>query len=236
MSNNPKILLVEDEKTFGAVLRDYLSLNDLDITWCEDGAAGLETFTREEFDMCIVDVMMPKKDGFTLVEEMRGRNKRVPVIFLTAKSLKQDVVKGYKAGADDYITKPFDTELLLLKIKAILNRKEFTAGENNEVKFDVGALQFDFQLRKISGPSNYGVKLSPKESELLLLLCRHMNTVLPKEKALKQIWKEDNYFTGRSMDVYIVKLRKYLSADPQIEINNLHSNGYVLCLKPVKPG
>jgi two-component system OmpR family response regulator len=228
---NPRILLVEDEKTFGSVLRDYLSLNDLEITWCEDGISGYETFVKEEFDLCIVDVMMPKKDGFTLVEEIRQKNKKVPVIFLTAKSLKQDVLKGYKIGADDYITKPFDTEVLLLKIKAILNRKEIEKPGNNETKFELGKLFFDFSLRKISGPQEYEIKLSPKESELLLLLCRHKDLVLPKEKALRQIWKEDNYFTGRSMDVYIVKLRKYLAADERIEISNLHSQGYVLKVK-----
>lgn len=228
MNRKPRILLVEDERTFGAVLRDYLLLNDLDVTWCEDGVAGSETFRKGEFDLCIVDVMMPKKDGFTLVEEMREKDKETPVIFLTAKSLKHDVLKGYKLGADDYITKPFDTEVLLFKIRAIMNRRRMIKEESSEVSFSIGKLQYDYTLRKISGPEKFEVKLSPKEAELLLLLCRHMNTVLPREKALRQIWKEDNYFTGRSMDVYIVKLRKYLSADSAVEISNLHSNGYVL--------
>jgi two-component system, OmpR family, response regulator len=224
----PKILLVEDEKTFGAVLRDYLSLNDLQVTWCEDGAAGAETFNVGEFDLCIVDVMMPKKDGFTLVQEIRQQDRRVPVIFLTARSMKDDVLKGYRAGADDYITKPFDTEVLLMKIRAMLERRSGNEAGSEETSYDLGKLRFDYTLRSVTGPDNYAVKLSPKEAQLLLLLCRHMNTVLPREKALKQIWKEDNYFTGRSMDVYIVKLRKYLSAEPLVEIQSLHSNGYVL--------
>jgi two-component system, OmpR family, response regulator len=230
---NPKILLVEDEKTFGAVLRDYLSLNDLDVTWCEDGVAGAESFSKSDFDLCIVDVMMPRKDGFTLVEEIRQKNSTTPVIFLTARAMKEDVLKGYRAGADDYITKPFDTEVLLYKIRAMILRRSFssTAVANEEKCFNIGELKYDHVLRKIAGPSGFEVKLSPKESELLLLLCKHMDTVLLREKALKQIWKEDNYFTRRSMDVYIVKLRKYLSSDTTVEIQSLHSNGYVLQVK-----
>jgi two-component system, OmpR family, response regulator len=228
---NSKILLVEDEKTFGAVLRDYLSLNDLQVTWCEDGIAGADAFRNGQFDLCIVDVMMPRKDGFTLVEEIRQKDKSVPVIFLTARSMKEDVLKGYRSGADDYITKPFDTEVLLYKIKAMTGRRTSATSETEETKFSIGKLSYDYSLRKISGPADYEVKLSPKESELLLLLCRHLNNVMPRDKALKQIWKEDNYFTARSMDVYMVKLRKYLSADGNLEITNLHSNGYILRVK-----
>lgn len=225
----PKILLVEDEKTFGAVLRDYLTLNDLEVVWCEDGEAGAEVFFSDRFDLCIVDVMMPRKDGFTFVQEIRQKDKLTPVVFLTARSMKEDVLKGYRAGADDYILKPFDTEVLLMKIRAMTGRRT-AVGIINEPQSEhtIGQLSFSYEFRKITGANGYEVKLSPKESELLQLLCMHKNKVMPRELALKRIWKDDNYFTGRSMDVYMVKLRKYLSADPQIEIQNLHSNGYIL--------
>lgn len=227
MSN--KILLVEDEKNFGMVLRDYLNMNGYEVTLCENGELGLEVFKKDKFDLCVVDVMMPKKDGFTLASEIKELNKTVPFVFLTARGMREDIIKGYKLGADDYITKPFDSEVLLLKLKAILNRN---ASENsNEYLHEIGKFSFNAKLRILKSEKNKEEKLSPKEAALLNLLCQHKNDVLPREKALKQIWNDDSYFTGRSMDVYIVKLRKYLASDPNLEINNLHGNGYSLVVR-----
>lgn len=226
----PKILLVEDEKNFGLLLKDYLNMNHFVVTHCEDGEQGLKTFKDNTFDLCIVDVMMPRKDGFTLSAEIKTINKNIPLIFLTARSMRDDVIKGYTIGADDYIIKPFDSEVLLFKFRAILNRHLATVTDTGFLH-DIGRFKFNAKLRSLKGLADTEVKLSPKEAELLNLLCQHKNDVLPREKALKQIWKDDNYFTARSMDVYIVKLRKYLSADPDIEINNLHGNGYSLLVK-----
>ncbi|HWY11417.1 MAG TPA: response regulator transcription factor [Bacteroidia bacterium] len=225
----PKILLVEDEKNFGMVMRDYLSMNGYEVTLCENGELGLDAFKKETFDLCIVDVMMPKKDGFTLAAEIKTINKNVPFVFLTARGMREDLIKGYKLGADDYLTKPFDSEVLLLKLKAILNRNSFD--NPNEFLHEIGKFSFNAKLRTLRSEKNKEEKLSPKEAALLNLLCHHKNDVLPREKALKQIWNDDSYFTGRSMDVYIVKLRKYLAPDPNVEINNLHGNGYSLIIK-----
>ena len=227
----PKLLLVEDEKNFALVLKDYLSMNGFTVSLCENGEEGLAMFIKEKFDLCIVDVMMPKKDGFSLGKEMKAINKEVPFLFLTARGMRDDIIKGYHLGAEDYILKPFDSEVLLLKIKAILNRGKMALGFESRLH-RIGAFEFNAELRQLKHDEGESTKLSPKEAELLHLLCLHKNTVLPREKALKQIWKEDTYFTGRSMDVYIVKLRKYLSADNSIEINNLHGNGF--CLTVVK--
>lgn len=224
-----KILLVEDEKNFGMVLRDYLSMNGFEVTLCENGELGLENFKANKFDLCIVDVMMPKKDGFTLASEIKELNKNVPFIFLTARGMRDDMIKGYKLGADDYITKPFDSEVLLLKLKAILNRN--SADNSDTFLHEIGKFSFNAKLRILKSEKNKEEKLSPKEAALLNLLCQHKNDVLPREKALKQIWNDDSYFTGRSMDVYIVKLRKYLASDSNLEINNLHGNGYSLVIK-----
>jgi two-component system OmpR family response regulator len=224
------ILLVEDERNFGAVLKDYLQLNGFHVTLCEDGQKGLEAFENTGYDLCILDVMMPKKDGFQLAEEIRKQNAMIPILFLTAKSLREDVIKGYKTGADDYIIKPFDTEVLLYKLKAILNRKQAEGHEQINVH-RIGSLVFNYLQRTLTYIDQTSVKLSPKEAELLNLLCYHREDVLPRSKALKLIWKEDNYFTGRSMDVFIVKLRKYLQADETLEIASLHGNGYRLVEK-----
>ncbi|MES2131085.1 MAG: response regulator transcription factor [Bacteroidota bacterium] len=224
------ILLVEDEKNFGLLLKDYLVMNGFLVTHCEDGVKGLQAFQSGVFDLCILDIMMPKKDGFTLSAEIKGINKTVPLIFLTARSMRDDMIKGYTIGADDYIVKPFDSEVLLFKIRAILNRRIALTG-NTDYLHNIGSFQFNAKLRQLRSVTGSEVKLSPKEAELLNLLCQHKNDVLPREKALKQIWKEDNYFTGRSMDVYIVKLRKYLLPDTTIEISNLHGNGYSLRVK-----
>lgn len=222
-----KILLVEDEKNFALVLKEYLKINAFDVTLCENGEDGMRTFKAGKFDLCVIDIMMPKMDGFTLSAEIKALKKDAPIIFLTARAMRDDIVKGYRLGADDYIIKPFDSELLLLKIKAVLNRHHQQAAEHLFM-FQLGRFSFNAKLRSLKAEGLREIKLSPKESELLNLLCRYKNDVLPREMALKQIWKEDTYFTGRSMDVYIVKLRKHLAHDRTLEINNLHGNGYSL--------
>ena len=225
-----KLLLVEDEKNFASVLKDYLKMNDFEVELCENGEQASQLFKPGKFDLCILDVMMPKKDGYTLAGEIRAIDKTVPLLFLTARGMREDVIKGYKLGADDYITKPFDSELFLLKVNVILGRNK---KEGNETPFihQLGHFNFNAKMRTLATKKGEDIKLSPKESELLNLLCEHKNNVLPREKALKQIWKEDTYFTGRSMDVYIVKLRKYLASDSSVEISNLHGNGYSLKVK-----
>lgn len=225
-----KLLLVEDEKNFGMLLRDYLVMNGFLVELCEDGMQGLKKFRSDTFDLCIVDVMMPRKDGFTLASEIRAIDRKIPLLFLTARTMKEDMIKAYRIGADDYITKPFDSELLLYKLNAILNRREQTTADALN-HYTIGTFTFQPKLRILKHLNHPDIKLSPKEAALLQLLCEHQNDVLPREKALKQIWKDENYFTGRSMDVYIVKLRKYLQPDNSVEISNLHGNGYSLMVK-----
>ena len=231
MSKTYKILLVEDDVNFGMVLKSYLELNDFSVTLKQDGYLGLVTFKKENFDLCILDVMMPNMDGFTLAGEIKKMEKQVPILFLTAKNLKEDVLQGFKLGAEDYIIKPFDTEIFLYKIKAILKRNNFSKPEIEvPTEHNIGKSLFNTKLRTVQiGENNY--KLSPKESELLQLLCQYKNDVLPREEALVKIWKDDNYFTTRSMDVYITKLRKYFREDPNIQINNVHSNGFSLTVQ-----
>jgi DNA-binding response OmpR family regulator len=224
----PNILLVEDEKNFGIVMRDYLQMNGFSVTWCEDGLLGLSQFQKNDYDLCIVDVMMPKMDGFTLVEEIRKANTAVPVLFLTARSMREDMLKGYRLGADDYIIKPFDTELLLLKLNAILKRSA-SPDTLQTTEFNFSEFTYAHQLRLLVHRSGTQNKLSPKESDLLNLLLQHRNKVVPKSTLLQKIWKSNDYFAGRSMDVYIVKLRKYLEPDKTITIENIHGSGY--CLK-----
>lgn len=221
-----KILLVEDEKNFAFVLRDYLLMNGFEVEHCGNGEEGLEALRKERYDLCILDIMMPKKDGFSLGKEIRALKTDTPFLYLSARTLREDQVKAYQLGAEDYIIKPFDSELLLFKIKAILNRAHKNRVEKS--LYEIGDFQFNVKLRQLKQAGGEELRLSPKESELLNLLCQYMNDALPREKALKQIWKEENYFTGRSMDVYIAKLRKYLSADKRIEIKNLHGNGFSL--------
>jgi len=224
------ILLAEDDPNFGVVLRDYLELHDYEVTLAKDGCKGITAFRKGQFALCILDVMMPEKDGFTLAREIKKLNPQVPVIFLTAKAMKEDMLEGFKIGADDYITKPFDSEVLLYKIKAILNRKNGAINQKEEQdKYKIGLYTFEVKLRMLQHQS-HEQRLSPKEAELLGMLCRHLNDVLPREQALQQIWHEDSYFTARSMDVYIAKLRKYLKEDPSVEIINIHSQGYRLCV------
>jgi DNA-binding response OmpR family regulator len=223
----PKILLCEDDTNLGMVLKNYLELNDYEVTLERDGKLGLAAFQREKFDLCLLDVMMPNMDGFTLAEEIRDVNPDVPLFFLSAKTMKDDIIQGYKLGADDYITKPFDSEVLLHKIKAILKRNEELHREEANAEFGLGRYHFNPRLREliIDGKTQ---TLSPKENELLKMLSEYKNDLLSREIALKKIWGSDTYFNGRSMDVYIAKLRKYLKEDSNIEIVNIHGNGFRL--------
>ena len=226
----PRILLCEDDPNLGIVLKNFLELNEFEVVLERDGRLGLAAFQREKFDLCLLDVMMPKMDGFALAKEIRDINEEVPLFFLSAKSMKEDQIKGYKLGADDYITKPFDTELLLLKIKAILKRNEEQHKEQENTEYDLGIYHFVPKLRKLSS-ANVEVTLSPKENELLKMLSEYKNDKLERELALKKIWGNDNYFNGRSMDVYIAKLRKYLKDDQNVEIVNIHGEGFMLDIK-----
>src|SRR4029079_15963833 len=223
----PKILLCEDDANLGMVLKNYLELNDFDVTLERDGRLGLAAFQREHVDLCLLDVMIPHMDGFTLAEEIRDVNPDVPLFFLSAKTMKEDIIQGYKLGADDYITKPFDSEVLLHKIKAILKRNEEMHREEVNAEFDLGRYHFNPRLRELTFDERVQV-LSPKENELLKMLCEYKNDLLSREIALKKIWGSDTYFNGRSMDVYIAKLRKYLKEDNTIEIVNIHGNGFRL--------
>ncbi|MFN9710083.1 MAG: response regulator transcription factor [Bacteroidota bacterium] len=226
-SQKSNILLVEDDSNCGNVLKNYLELNDYEVTLERDGRLGLAAFQREKFDICLLDIMMPNMDGFTLGEAIRDVDPDVPLFFLSAKTMKEDILAGYKLGADDYITKPFDSEVLLMKIKAILKRNEETKTETENAEYDLGGYHFNPKLRQLT-LSGQTQTLSPKESELLRMLCDYKNDLLPREAALKKIWGSDTYFNGRSMDVYIAKLRKYLKEDPKVEIVNIHGNGFRL--------
>ena len=226
---NNRILLVEDDQSFGAVLKDYLMMNNYEVTLVTDGEQGLKEFMENEFDIGIFDVMMPKKDGFSLAEDVKRINKNMPIIFLTAKNLREDILKGYQIGADDYITKPFDTELLLYKIKAILQRSTMVE-EDEQEHFKISNIEFDSVLRQLK-VHDTEYKLSPKENELLKMLCMHRNDFMPRDLALRKIWKKENYFTARSMDVYIAKLRKLLKDDEGLEIINVHGEGFRLLVK-----
>ena len=231
-TENKKILLVEDDPNFGAILKDYLVLNDFDVILAKNGMEGFEKFKKDTFDLCILDVMMPYKDGYTLAKEIREKNKEVPLIFLTAKSMKEDVLKGYKVGADDYLNKPFDSEVLLMKIKAIMQRKlSESKTDNLKFEFQIGKLHLNSKLRFLTFGNQEPIKLSPKENELLKMLALHENDLMPRELALTKIWRDDNYFTSRSMDVYIAKIRKYLKEDTNVEVLNIHGEGFRLVIK-----
>ena len=232
MENKKRILLVEDEENFGAVLQNYLKLSNYAVDWEKDGAKGYSAFNTTEYDLVILDVMMPHMDGFTLAEKIKERKPDLPFIFLTARNQKKDTIRGYNLGADDYLNKPFDVEVLLLKLQVIFDRNKPDLVELPKVDvFDIGEFTFTTDRRELTHTSGELKKLSPKEAALLELLCQFKNQVMPRELALKKIWKEDNYFTTRSMDVYLTKLRKYLSADQSISIENLHSSGYQLSVK-----
>jgi DNA-binding response OmpR family regulator len=227
-----KILLVEDDQNFGDVLKSYLEMNDFHVTLATDGEAGYEAFGKDKYDLCIFDVMMPKKDGFTLAAEIREKDKETPIVFLTAKVLKEDVLQGFKIGGDDYISKPFNSEELLLRIQAILKRSMKADDGEDEIKeFSAGYYHFNYPLRILTfdnGTDKREDKLSPKEAHLLRLFMLRKNDVLTRNEALTKIWGEDNYFTARSMDVFVTKLRKYLATDTRLEIMNIHGNGFRL--------
>jgi len=227
MNDKQRLLLVEDDPSFGAVLKDYLAINDFDVTHAIDGEDGLAKFKAGEYDLCILDVMMPKKDGFTLGKEIKELKNDQPIIFLTAKNMREDVLAGYKIGADDYILKPFDSEVLLYKIRAVLQRNSSDEEKFEQDEFKISNFHFNAKLRQLV-IGDIAHKLSPKESELLRLLAVYKNDLMPREVALTRIWHDDNYFTSRSMDVYIAKLRKYLRDDPKVEIVNIHGEGFRL--------
>ena len=234
MKNNDKnILLVEDDLNFGAVLNDFLNLHSYNVVLAKNGIEGFEKFKKHQFGLCILDVMLPFKDGFTLAKEIREIDKDVPLFFLTAKTLKDDVLRGYKTGADDFLTKPFDSDILLLKIKSIFKRKKLNSKvENLKFEFQFAGFNFNSKLRTLQFESEEPiVKLSPKENQLLKMLLNHLNDLMPRELALVKIWNDDNYFTSRSMDVYIAKIRKYLSKDQRVEIENIHGEGFRMIVK-----
>ena len=216
-------------KNLGTLLSEYLQAKGYQADLCPDGEVGYKTFLKNKYDICVLDVMMPKKDGFTLAQEIRQSNAEIPIIFLTAKQLKEDILAGFKIGADDYITKPFSMEELVFRIEAILRRVRGKKTKESTL-YQIGRFSFDTQkqLLTLDNDPEKATKLTTKENELLALLCAHSNEILQRDYALKTIWIDDNYFNARSMDVYITKLRKHLKADDQIEIINIHGKGYKL--------
>ncbi len=226
-----KIFLVEDDTNFGGVLKAYLEMDNYEVTWIDDGQKAIDAYEIGKYCICILDVMLPNVDGFDIAKKIKEVEQNIPLIFLTAKTLREDILQGYQLGADDYITKPFDSEVLLYKIKAILKREKTEKIEPiNEEVFIISDYTFNYPLRQIKYQAEI-IKLSPKEADLLKMLCQSGNKILSRIETLQAIWGDDNYFTTRSMDVYISKLRKYLSKDPKIEIENIHSSGYRLIVK-----
>lgn len=231
MDGIKKILLAEDDPNLGEILSDYLELKGkFEVKLCADGEEAIRVFNREEFDLCILDIMMPKKDGFTLGKEIRKVNPKVPIIFATAKGMMEDKAEAFGLGGDDYITKPFRVEELLMRINALMKRISATSDSQQEKlpdSFEIGEYYFDYTSQQISR-NGLAQKLSTKEAELLRMLCLKKNEVLTREEALLKIWHDDNYFNGRSMDVFLSKLRKYLREDQKVEIVNVHGRGYKL--------
>jgi DNA-binding response OmpR family regulator len=223
-TNTGRILLVEDDVNLGSLLKEYLKAKGYTATLETDGEKGYRAFKKDHFDLCILDIMLPVKDGFTLARDIRIQNADIPIIFLTAKSMKTDVLEGFRAGADDYLTKPFSMEELLLRIEAVLRR---SARPDQTSLFILGKYVFDTN-RQLLTSADKTINLTTKESDLLKMLCQYPNQVLERNYALKSIWKDDNYFNARSMDVYITKIRKHLSDEPAIQIINVHGKGYKL--------
>ena len=226
MDEKVKILLCEDDENLGTLLCEYLIAKGYDAVLCPDGEVGYREFTKEKFDICILDVMMPKKDGFTLAQDIRQINSQVPIVFLTAKVQKEDVLEGFDKGADDYITKPFSMEELVKRVEAIMRRVRGKKNRESSM-YTIGRCTFETQ-KQLLVIGDKQTKLTTKENELLALLCSHANEILKRNDALRTIWIDDNYFNARSMDVYITKLRKHLKDDDQIEIINIHGQGYKL--------
>ena len=227
MEQKVKLLLAEDDENLGLLLKEYLIAKNFDAELFPDGEAAYKGFMKGHFDICVLDVMMPKKDGFSLAKDIRIVNADIPILFLTAKNMKEDVLEGFKIGADDYMTKPFSMEELILRIEAILRRTSQDNKASNQQIFTLGRFSFD-TLKQILSEGDNSVKLTTKESDLLKLLCQNQNKVLERNYALKSIWIDDNYFNARSMDVYITKLRKHLKAEDSVEIINVHGKGYKL--------
>jgi len=232
MSSKKSIFFVEDDLSFGAVLKSYLEICNYSVTWLTDGKHAVSSFREGSYDICLLDVMLPNVDGFAIGTGIRTTDSRIPMIYLTAKSLKEDVLTGYRLGADDYIVKPFDADVLIYKMAVLLKRTEGDSDHSNHL-FPIGKYIFDTRLREIRLD---GAKqlLSPKESALLQLLCEHKNELLPREVALKKIWGDDGYFTTRSMDVFITKLRKFFKEDPGVEIRNIHGSGFIMTISTEK--
>ena len=228
MKKKIKLLLVEDDPNLGTLLKDYLDAKGHQCILRTNGEDGYKSFTNEAFDFVILDVMMPVKDGFSLAKDIRGIDQKVPILFLTAKSLSEDKLKGFETGADDYMTKPFSMEELMARITAILRRSSANLNQDDS-KFTIGDFSFDTKLQILKS-NNENQKLTTKESDLLKLLCKNENAVLERNHALKAVWGDDNYFNGRSMDVYIAKLRKYLKSDQRIQIINVHGKGFKLLI------
>ena len=231
-----KVLLVEDDQNFGDVLRSFLEVHDYDVTLATDGLAGFEAYRKEKWDICIFDVMMPRLSGFELAKKVRESDTQTPIIFLTAKAMKEDVLNGFEIGADDYITKPFNSDELLARMNVILRRTATAPDPKDEqTEFSFGQFHFNFPLRILTHTDAEGKeskdKLSPKEAQLLRLFAINKNDILSRSEALTKIWGEDNYFTARSMDVFVTKLRKYLKPDTNIEIVNIHGNGFQLLVR-----
>ncbi|UII28066.1 response regulator transcription factor [Fulvivirga maritima] len=226
MENKIKLLIVEDDQNLGQILKEYLQLKGYKADLYRDGESGLQAFSPGLYDLCILDIMMPKRDGFSLAQEIRNQDKNIPLVFLTAKSMKEDAIKGLTIGADDYVTKPFSMEELLLRLKAILRRSAPIAGEQ-PAEFNIGDYKFD-PTRRILDFKGDTTKLTTKENDLLTLLCKHQNKVLSRKIALNSIWGDDSYFNARSMDVYITKLRKYLKKDESLQILTVHGEGFKL--------
>lgn len=225
-----RLLLAEDDRNLGNILKNYLEAKGYATTLCVNGQEAVEAFTRKEFDFCILDIMMPVKDGFAAATEIRAANNKVPILFLTAKTLQEDKLKGFEIGADDYITKPFSMEELILRLQAILRRTDEPAKTlANENVYTIGIYTFDYNRQTLIS-RNKEQKLTSKEAGLLRLLCTHANEVLDRSTALNEIWNDDSYFNARSMDVYIVKLRKYLKEDPRVELLNVHGVGFKLVM------
>lgn len=230
MSNTMRVLLAEDDRNLGNILKSYLEAKGFETTLCISGEEAFNAYKKENFDFCIVDVMMPVKDGFTLAKEIRSMDKKIPILFLTAKSLPEDKLKGFEVGGDDYLTKPFSMEELLARMKAITRRTDQSEKGENDKFFTIGLYHFDFnrQILSFKGKEH---KLTSKEADLLHLLCENKNDVLDRSYALNKIWFDDSYFNARSMDVYIAKLRKYLKNDPDVELLNVHGVGFKLIAK-----
>ncbi len=224
---NPKILLVEDDHTLGYLLREYLQMKGFKVIWAENGAEGLRQFNTSKFDLCVLDIMMPAIDGITLAELIRNRNQDIPIVFLTAKSMKEDVIKGFKVGADDYIKKPISEEELVARIKAVLKRSGPIEVKEVENQFQIGQYDFDSQNLSLSlnGDSR---RLTQRESDLLKVLCQNKGSLVGRKYVLQKLWGKTDYFTRKSMDVFISRLRKYLSDDEAVQIVNVHGSGFVL--------